>query len=238
MAIGKDALELQKYLEYEFKNIAYLDCALTHSSYTNEQRSRGVKAPSNERLEFLGDAVLGQVISEYLFREFRNYREGALTKMRQHLVCEKTLSIIAKELSLGDYINIGRGEELTDCRRRPKILADSLEAIIAAVYIDSRDGDIEAPRRLIERLFRKEIDTLATSQKTDYKTMLQQLAEQDGSAILEYRVVSETGPEHEKSFTVIALMNNNEVGRGTAPTKKQAEMEAARLALILFGVAL
>ena len=238
MAIGKDSLELQGRLEYEFNNIAYLDCALTHSSYTNEQRLRGIKAPSNERLEFLGDAVLGQVISEYLYKEFPNYREGALTKMRQQLVCEKTLFRVASKLSLGKYINIGRGEELTDCRKRPKILADSLEAIIAAVYLDSVHGDTEAPKRLIESLFRAEIDSLATRQKTDYKTMLQQLAEQDGSAILEYRVVSEIGPEHDKTFTVVALMNNNEVGRGSAPTKKQAEMEAARLALLLFGVPL
>lgn len=238
MALGKDALEFEARLGYKFSNIAYLDCALTHSSYTNEKRPHGIKAPSNERLEFLGDAVLQIVISEYLYDSFAKYREGALTKMRQQLVCERTLAKIARELGVGEYVNVGHGEEITDCRERPKILADALEAVIGAVYLDSKGSGEDACRELVLKLFEGEISSLSGKRKGDYKTALQQLAEQDGASILEYRVVSETGPEHNKTFTVVALINNNEVGRASAPTKKQAEMEAARQALMLFGVLL
>ena len=235
MAIGKDILGMQSSIDYRFKDISYLECALTHSSYTNEQRPRGIKAPSNERLEFLGDAILQLVISEYLYSNFSKYREGALTKMRQQLVCEKTLAKIAAELGVGEYLNVGHGEELNDCRRRPKVLADALEALIAAIYIDS-GSDLQECKGVVINIFEKEILSLAGKQKTDYKTMLQQLAEQDGTAILEYRVAAENGPEHDKTFTVEAFVNNNKVGEGIAPTKKQAEMEAARVALLLFGV--
>ncbi len=236
MAIGKDALRFENKIGYSFGDIAYLECALTHSSYTNEQRLRGIRAASNERLEFLGDAVLQMVISEYLYSNFEKYREGALTKMRQQLVCEKTLAKIAVELSIGEYINLGHGEELTECRSRPKILADAVEAVIAAVYLDSLSRGTEKYKSVVLKLFQNEINALATRQKTDFKTMLQQLAEQDGSALLEYRVIDESGPEHNKIFTVVALINNNEVGKGCAATKKQAEMEAAKMALSLFGV--
>ena len=235
MAIGKDVLGIQSALDYRFSDVSYLECALTHSSYTNEQRLRGIKAPSNERLEFLGDAILQLVISEHLYSNFSKYREGALTKMRQQLVCEKTLAKIAAELGVGEYLNVGHGEELNDCRRRPKVLADALEALIAAIYLDSGERSQDC-KRVVINIFEKEILSLAGKQKTDYKTMLQQLAEQDGTAILEYRVAAELGPEHDKTFTVEAFVNNNKVGEGTAPTKKQAEMEAARVALRLFGV--
>jgi len=236
MAIGKDAIELQSVIGYSFSDISYLECALTHSSYTNEQRLRGIKAPSNERLEFFGDAILQFVVSEYLYSSFTKYREGALTKMRQQLVCEKTLAKIAAELNVGDYINVGHGEEMTDCRKRPKILADALEALIGAVYLDSTARGSTEYKRVVVSIFEKEITALSANQKTDYKTMLQQLAEQDGTAILEYRVAEERGPEHKKTFRVEAFVNNNKVGEGTAHTKKQAEMEAARVALKLFGV--
>ena len=236
MALGKDVLILQDKIGYSFVDVSYLDTALTHSSYTNEQRARGIKANSNERLEFLGDAVLEIVISEYLYDNFKNYREGALTKMRQQLVCEKTLARIAKKLSIGEFINLGNGEEITDCRRRPKILADALEALIAAVYLDSMAKGSAVYKRVILDLFAEEFAQVASSHKTDSKSMLQQLAEQDGSALLEYRVVAEEGPEHDKRFTVIALINNNEVGRAVASTKKAAEMKAAEMALKLFGV--
>lgn len=236
MAIGKEILELEEMICYKFSDISLLEAALTHSSYTNEQRSKGFVAVSNERLEFLGDAVLQMVISEYLYSSFKKYREGALTKMRQHLVCEKTLAKIASTVDLGLYVNLGHGEEMTDCRNRPKILADALEALIAAVYIDSSSRGGEEYKDVVLRLFEKEISNASTMQKTDYKTLLQQLAEQDGAAVLEYRVVDERGPEHKKTFTVVALINNNEVGRGSAATKKNAEMQAAKQALSLFGV--
>ena len=236
MALGKDVLLLQERIGYRFSDVSYLDVAMTHSSYTNEQRIKGIKAESNERLEFLGDAVLQMVISEYLYDNFKKYREGALTKMRQQLVCERMLARIAESLCIGEFINLGNGEEHTDCRRRPKILADALEALFAAVYLDSSAVGSEEYKKVILRLFEKEFTLVSTTHTTDAKTMLQQLAEQDGSALLEYKVVKEEGPEHNKQFTVVAYVNNNEVGKGTAQTKKDAEMEAARIALSLFGV--
>ena len=237
MALGKDALDLQDKIAYIFQDVSYLDAALTHSSYTNEMRAKGMKAESNERLEFLGDAVLQLVISEHLFNNFSKHREGALTKMRQQLVCEKTLARIAKSISLGDYVNLGHGEEIADCRKRPKILADALEALIAAIYIDSVSSGNKNYKKVVITLFEDEIKK-SINQKTDFKTRLQQLTEQDGAALLEYRVVSEDGPEHNKSFTVAAFVNNNEVGRGIVRTKKHAEMQAAKMALKLFGVSL
>ena len=237
MAIVKYVLELQDKVSYTFKDVSYLDSALTHSSYTNELRSRGMRADSNERLEFLGDAVLQLVISEYLYSSYSKYREGALTKMRQQLVCEKTLARIARKIDLGSYINLGNGEESSDCRSRPKILADALEALIAAVYLDSLLQGNEKYKDIVLSLFMEEINN-PSRQRPDFKTRLQQLAEQDGSAMLEYRIISEDGPEHDKSFTVAAYINNNQVGIGSGRTKKLAEMQAAKMALKLFGVML
>ncbi len=237
MALGRDALDLQDELGYTFSDISYLEVALTHSSYTNEMRQRGIKAASNERLEFLGDAVLEMVISECLYSRFHKHREGALTKMRQQLVCERTLAKIASSISLGDYINLGNGEEGSNCRALPKILADCFEALIAGMYLDCLARGSDEYKDVVLRLFNEEIEGCAM-QRIDYKSRLQQLAEQDGSSILEYRVVSEEGPQHKKTFTVVAVVNNNEVGRGTAGTKKGAEMQAAKMALELFGVIL
>ena len=236
MAIGRNILELEEKLGYHFKDLSHLERALTHSSYTNEQRSKGITVVPNERLEFLGDAVIEIVISEYLYNNYSKYREGALTKMRQHLVCEKTLAKIAAELELGQYINLGHGEELTNCRQRPKILADTLEAVIAAIYIDSKGVRGEPHKGVVYKLFSPIFESDSMTRKTDYKTMLQQLIEQDGSAILEYVVTDESGPDHNKMFTVIALINNNKVGEGVAKSKRQAEMQAAKMALSLFGV--
>lgn len=234
MSIGKEITELQNTIGYTFRDITYLENALTHSSYSNEQKTKGIILPSNERLEFLGDAVLQIVISEYLYNNFAKYGEGALTKMRQSLVCENNLAKIAAEIKIGDYINLGRGEEATDCRQRPKVLADALEALIAAVYLDSSMGN--EYKELVLRLMKDGMQTVVQTKNGDYKTMLQQLVEADGSAILEYTVLSEEGPEHDRTFTVAAYVNNNEVGRGLAKSKKNAEMIAARAALMLFGV--
>ncbi|MBQ8689979.1 MAG: ribonuclease III [Clostridia bacterium] len=236
MSIGKSPVELMDRLGYRFSDITYLQNAVTHSSFANERRARGMLLPSNERLEFLGDAVLQILISEYLYERFFDKGEGNLTKIRQHLVCEKTLAAIATELRVGDYLNVGRGEELTDCRRRPKVLADALEAIIAAIYIDSNKFSTAVAREAVLALFKSAIENSQNMQKGDYKTLLQQLVEKDGSAVLEYVVVAEDGPEHEKSFTVEARVNNNVVGTGTSSTKKDAEQQAAKMALALFGV--
>ena len=234
MAIGKEVTMLEKKIGYQFRDLSYLECAVTHSSYTNEQRARGINLLSNERLEFLGDAVLQIIVSEYLYENFKKYREGALTKMRQKLVCEKTLAKIATRIELGEHLNIGHGEEGMHLRMRPKILADAFEALIAAVYLDSGDG--ETCKNVVLPLFFDEFINVASTQNTDYKTLLQQLAEKDGAAVLEYKVVSEQGPEHNKKFEVVALINNNEVGRGASTSKKDAEMQAAKMALRLFGV--
>ena len=234
MAIGKEITELEKVIEYKFNDISILENALTHSSYANEQKTRGINYPSNERLEFLGDAILQIVISEYLYKSFPKYGEGALTKMRQSLVCEENLAKIAAEINLGDYINLGRGEEATDCRQRPKVLADALEALVAAVYIDSKESD--SYRRIVFRLMKDRMENILETKKGDYKSMLQQLVEADGMARLEYTVLKEEGPEHDRTFTVAAYINNNEVGKGSAKSKKNAEMIAAKAALALFGV--
>ena len=237
MALGKDTLGLQDKLSYNFSDVSLLDAAVTHSSYTNEMRQKGMKALSNERLEFLGDAILQLVISEHLYKSFSNHREGALTKMRQQLVCEKTLAKIANKICLGEYLNLGNGEELSDLRKGAKVLADALEALIAAIYLDCLAKESEEYKQIVLSLFADEIKS-SIKKKTDFKTRLQQLVEQDGTALLEYRIISEDGPEHNKSFTVAAFVNNNEVGRGSGRTKKLAEMQAAKMALKLFGVTL
>ena len=235
MAIGKELSLLEKKIGYTFSEIMHLQTAMTHSSYANEQKSKGLNYPSNERFEFLGDAVLEMVISEYLFVNYKECSEGMLTKMRQYLVCEKTLAKIAKEIELGDFINLGRGEELTDCRLRPKVLADALEALFAALYLDSAQSSKDY-RAVILNLISSEIENACVMQRGDFKTMLQQLVEKDGAALLEYEVISEDGPEHNKVFTVAAKVNNNVVGTGKSKSKKDAEMKAAKLALELFGV--
>ena len=234
MAIGKSFDELMKRIGYSFAEPDILQNALTHASYSNEYKTKGHNLPSNERLEFLGDAVLEIVISEYLYDNFRAYGEGKLTRMRQNLVCEKTLARVAARLSLGDYIHLGNGEE-SDCRTRPKVLADTLEAVLAAVYIDCRARCSEEYKSVITALYMDELSDATNTGGADYKTALQQFVEKDGSAILEYAVTSERGPEHNKEFTVVAKVNNNVVGTGVAFSKKDAEQQAARAALKLFG---
>ena len=235
MPIGKELSLLEKKIGYSFFDIKNLQTAMTHSSYANEQKSKGLNYPSNERFEFLGDAVLELVISEYLFVNYTDRSEGTLTKMRQTLVCEKTLAKIAAEIDLGDYINLGRGEELTDCRRRPKVLADALEALFAALYLDSVESGVDY-KPVILNLISGEIENALVMQRGDFKTLLQQLVEKDGASLLEYEVVLEEGPEHNKIFTVAAKVNNNVVGTGKSNSKKDAEMKAARVALELFGI--
>ena len=234
MAIGKDFKFLETKIKYKFSEESYLENALTHSSYSNEYKAKGLLIPSNERLEFLGDAILEMVISEYLYNNFRDVSEGKLTRMRQQLVCEKTLVKIAESIELGNYIHLGRGEEY-DCRTRPKVLADTLEALFAAIYMDSRALGNEKYKDIIINLYSSEFETSTVSGVSDYKTLLQQFIEKDGSAVLEYAVVEEKGPEHNKHFTVVAKVNNNVAGTGSARNKKGAEMQAAKNALKLFG---
>jgi ribonuclease-3 len=235
MAIGKNFESLEKKIGYKFSDSSYLENALTHSSYSNEYKLKGLSIQSNERLEFLGDAVLEIAISEYLFENFKKYGEGKLTRIRQQLVCEKTLAKIAAKLEIGEYIHLGKGEE-NDCRKRPKVLADTLEAIIGAIYLDCKNSSNENYLEIITELFINELNDSSYFVSADCKTLLQQFIEKDGSASLIYEVAEESGPEHNKTFTVICKVNNNIVGKGIALNKKDAEMQAAMRALELFGL--
>ena len=238
LAIGKGIFELMQRLDYQFYDITKLENAMTHASYANEQRSRGIVLPSNERLEFLGDAVLQLVVSEYLYTNFKKYTEGVLTRIRQSLVCEKTLSRVAKRLGLGAYLHLGHGEELTDCRERPKVLADALEALFGALYLDSLERGGDEYKKIILTLLEPELLIADRRDQRDHKTLLQQLVEKDGSASLVYEVTKEEGPEHQKRFTVTAKVNNNAVGVGEGCSIKEAEMNSAAAALALFGISI
>ncbi len=236
MGIGKEFTELMKKINYTFNDIDFLQTALTHSSYTNEMKARGFRAESNESLEFLGDAVLQIVISEYLFDKYSKQGEGTLTQLRQSIVCESTLAEIADTLSIGEYLNIGSGEEYNGIRKSDKVLADSLEAIIGAIYMDDRTNDIGTKyAAVIICLFENKICSLIKDGSKDYKTMLQQFVEKNGDSILRYDI-KENGPEHKKVFYAVAYINNNKVGSGEGKTKRAAEMQAAKIALRLFGI--
>ena len=236
MGIGRDFIDLTRDIGYEFNDVTFLETALTHSSYTNEMKQKGFRAESNEALEFLGDAVLEIVISEYLYDRYSKRGEGALSRLRQTIVCESTLSKIASRIKLGEYLHIGSAEENLDLRKRKKVLADALEALIAAVYLDDRTNAHGALyRAVIICLFEKEIENILKSGNRDYKTLLQQFVEKNGDALLRYDI-EESGPEHNKTFIATAYINNNKVGDGKGSTKRAAEMQSAKVALRLFGI--
>ena len=236
MGIGREFIELMNILNYNFSDISYLEAALTHSSYSNEMKSKGIRVNSNEELEFLGDAVLELVISEVLYDRYGKQGEGILTKMRQALVCEGMLAKIATEINLGVYLNVGTGEELSEIRTRSKVLADALEAVIAAVYLDDKlYNGYGNYRRVIISLFDKHISDINKNGYCDYKTMLYQFVEKNQGSLLTYKY-NEEGPDHEKVFTASAYINNNLVGEGRGQTKRAAEMQAAQRALMLFGI--
>lgn len=218
---------LEKKIGYNFKNREYLHRALSHSSYVNERHNN---EESNERLEFLGDSVLGIITADYYFHNF-SLPEGELTKLRASTVCEKTLSSFADQIELGKYLKLGKGEERTGGRQRPSINADAFEAVIAAIYLD---GGIEEARkfvlRFVERLSEKH------GSFKDYKTTLQEIIQKNPEETLEYIVVDESGPDHDKSFEVEVYLNSNVIGRGKGKSKKNAEQEAAREALELMGI--
>ena len=235
MAQGRNPAELSAYTGYQFNDISLLETALTHSSYTNECRKE-VPVKCNERLEFLGDAVLQILVSDHLFSNFDSSAEGVLTKFRQHLVCENTLASLARKISLGDFLVLGKGEEQNGGRTHNAILADAFEALLAAIYLD--DGhSMEFLRLFLIGLMREELSACDKNRGGDYKTRLQQLVQQDGHEQLCYVVCSEEGPDHDKTFEVCAMLNSNVVGRGRGRSKREAEQAAAREALVLFGVA-
>ncbi len=228
--------ELEKTIGYTFRDRKILKAAVTHSSYYNEMKTKTDSAVAyNERLEFLGDSVLSIVVSSYLFEEYRNKQEGDLTKIRAAVVCEKALSKFAAEISLGEYLYLGHGEILNGGRQRPSITADAFEALLAAMYLDSGEVFTEVERFVLP-FIKSEIGKISRNGVfIDYKTQLQQLVQQAEGEILEYVLVSETGPAHDKRFSVEAMLNSNIIGRGTGKTKREAEQQAAREALILFG---
>ena len=219
--------ELEKKLGYRFRNPALLAEALRHSSYANEHR--GVEAVSNERLEFLGDSVLGFVTAEFLFAKHPVSPEGELTRIRAALVCEQSLYEVAQGLELGKYLRLGHGEESCGGRTRPSILADATEAVIAAVYLD---GGLAPASELIHRvLLDKEREEIVEEKRRDYKTVLQELVQREPNRTLVYRLAEESGPDHDKTFAFEVLLNEAVVGRGEGHSKKEAEQMAARAAL-------
>ena len=218
---------LEKSLGYQFHNPALLEEALRHSSYANEHRGDNVF--SNERLEFLGDSVLGFVTAEYLFAKHPTAPEGELTRIRALLVCEDSLHEVAQRLKLGEYLKLGHGEESCGGRTRPSILADATEAVFAAVYLD---GGIRAASELIHRvLLDKEREETAEAKRRDYKTKLQELVQRTPNQVLTYRLIGEQGPDHDKVFSFAVLLNDTVVGTGEGRSKKEAEQMAATDAL-------
>lgn len=218
---------LEERLQYRFKNPALLEEALRHSSYANEHR--GANVFSNERLEFLGDSVLGFVTAEYLFAKHPNAPEGELTHLRALLVCEDSLHEVAQRLALGGYLKLGNGEESCGGRTRPSILADATEAVLAAVYLD---GGIGAARALIHRvLLDTEREDDAEEKRRDYKTLLQEFVQRAPERRLAYRLTGESGPDHDKTFYFEVLLNGTVAGRGAGRSKKEAEQMAAKAAL-------
>ncbi len=229
------ASELEEKIGYKYKNPEILICALTHSSFSNELRAKGKKIECNERLEFLGDSVLSTAVSEYLYSEYSENQEGDLTKIRAAVVCEKALAKYSAQIGLGDYMLLGRGEAMNDGRHRASITADAFEALLASMYLDS-GYDMEVIRRFVLKFVIKEIDFISkNSTFIDYKTMLQQIVQQSEGEILEYVLVGEDGPDHNKTFEVEARLNGNVIGRGAAHSKREAEQKAAKEALVLFG---
>ena len=218
---------LQENLGYRFRDESLLRGALYHSSYANEHRNENIV--SNERLEFLGDAVLGFVSAEFLYSRFPHAPEGELTRIRAALVREESLFEVAQALQLGECLMLGKGEESGGGRQRPSILADCTEAVFAAVYLD---GGMDCARDLIHRVLLSKGDiTVAESRRRDYKTELQELVQRKPHQVLRYELVGQSGPDHAKVFTVAVLLNGDPVGEGSGHSKKEAEQSAARDAL-------
>ena len=217
--------DLEQAIGYRFKNITLLQNALTHSSYANERWYDSLM--SNERLEFLGDSILGMVVADHLYRNFPNRPEGELTRMRADMVCEGSLARVADKLQLGKHLLLGHGEEQGGGRGRASILADATESVIAACYLD---GGMEAAERFIRSFILCDVPVTGLH-NTDYKTALQEKVQQKKNQIITYRLVREEGPDHDKRFTVQVLLNAQVIGTGTGSSKKRAEQAAAKAAL-------
>ncbi len=222
--------EVEKNIGYIFKKKIYIEAALTHSSFSNEQKSR---IRNYERLEFLGDSILGFITANYIFHAFKGISEGDLTKLRAALVCEPSLCGFSKELGLGEYLRLSYGEEHSGGRERPSILADVFEAITAAIYLDS--GKLDEAEKFVLRFIKPAAEKQKTRPTKDYKTTLQEIVQQNPEERLTYAVTDESGPAHDKRFAVEVRLNSNVIGRGGGRSKKEAEQQAAREALTLLG---
>ena len=227
--LDKNLEEFQGKIRYYFNDKELLIEALSHSSYANEKRKG---RNSNERLEFLGDSVLSIVVSQYLFEHFTHLPAGELTKIRASLVCEKSLYEFAKQIDLGEHILLGKGEENTGGRERVSILADAFEAVIAAVFLD---GGLEAAKRHILKFIPKDIDDRKPVSFSDHKTILQEIIQKNPEEKVEYKLVGQSGPDHNKAFKVQVRLNSNVIGTGIGRSKKEAEQMAAKEALELMG---
>ncbi|TCQ05831.1 ribonuclease III [Serpentinicella alkaliphila] len=219
--------EIQIILNHSFSSLETLQESLIHSSYANETKGKSIRY--NERLEFLGDSVLGLIVSDYIFKKYKHLPEGELTKVRANVVCEPSLANIAKKINLGKYLLLGRGEENTGGRNRDSILADAFEAIIGALYID---GGIEVARGFIISNLAESIELASKgSLFRDYKTHLQELMQSKSSDKITYNVVNTYGPDHDKTFDVEVVTSDKVIGTGRGKSKKEAEQNAAKQAI-------
>lgn len=227
--------QLQEAIGYRFRDTALLERALTHSSYSNESGQPNHHLLCNERLEFLGDSILSVITSEYLFENFKDCPEGDLTRMRADVVCERALAKYAETIRLGDYLRLGRGEDRNNGRSCRSIIADAFEALLAAMYLDA--GRERVALFLLPFVTAEVANLKPGGFHGDSKTKLQQFVQQNEGDFLEYCVVSESGPDHQKTFEVEAHLNGNVIGRGSGRSKRIAEQAAAHAALELFGIA-
>jgi ribonuclease-3 len=231
-----DISALEDAIGYTFKNKALLQEALTHSSYSNELKAKKQVCRCNERLEFMGDAVLSAVVSEYLFERFPDMPEGELSTMRAALVQSQALASYSRSFEVGDFLYLGNGEEKNNGRNRQSTLENVFEAIVAAIYLDAGEHGFDEVKKMVLPIIKSQLsdDNFAINH-TDAKTELQQLVQQAEGDFLEYKVVSESGPDHNKLFSVVAMLNSNVIGKGDGHSKREAEQAAAREALKLFG---
>ena len=218
-------MKLEQGLGYTFRNKALLENALTHSSYANENRERHL--PDNERLEFLGDSILGFVVADYLYRNFPDKPEGELTRIRADLVCERNLAEAAATVELGSYLLLGHGEEQGGGRKRDSIVSDAMESVIAASFMD---GGFAAAKEIIDRLILSNIPK-GRPRNFDYKTAFQELVQRKKDQQIHYELTGESGPDHDKHFEVEVLLNGKAVGHGVGSSKKRAEQAAAEAAI-------
>ena len=233
--MSKHSSLLEEKIEYEFKDKLLLDTALTHSSYANELKAKGVTVLYNERLEFLGDSVLSLIASVYLFKGNRGMFEGDLTKIRAGIVCENALYDYALEIGLGDYLYLGHGEEVTGGRTRKSVLSDAVEAVLGAIYLD---GGVLKAKKFILPFIKEKLNSMRTSAAgfRDYKTLLQEIVQKNKGDKLSYEIIGEEGPAHDKVFICSVKINSNVMATAEGSSKKAAEQAAARETLKAMGV--